>query len=378
MSSWNNPGEEPTSIQPMPEPGQDPVATILADALTAEARRIEPTDRLAAIRTAAGTRRRRAWVPVAAGAAAVVLIGGGAWAVVERNTPGRGTSAASPAPTKPPSATPTPSATSSTSPTPAGVAVTVPVYYLGTDVQGLFREFRHATVQQDTPVEAMNQALRLAVDPAGPARPSDSSPWLRGTSDQLVVTFDGKQLVTVSVPVTEQKAAGRTREQARLAAQQLVWTVTGAMQRPDVRVQIVFGAAAQTGDGSQPTAKGGLLFGSLPTTKPFFRPTAALSYTDLSAIWVLKPEPGTTTASSVVVSGQACTFEGSVAWQLLRAGSVVRSGHLTASSGCPGRGTWSVPLKGLGTGDYTFRAYSLSPMDGKSYEGLDTTTFTVR
>jgi hypothetical protein len=57
---------------------------------------------------------------------------------------------------------------------------------------------------------------------------------------------------------------------------------------------------------------------------------------------------------------------------------VVRSGHLTASSGCPGRGTWSVPLKGLGTGDYTFRAYSLSPMDGKSYEGLDTTTFTVR
>jgi Immunoglobulin-like domain of bacterial spore germination len=375
MSSRNNPGDEPTSIQPMPEPGEDPVATLLADVLTAEARQIEPTDRLAAIRTAAGTRRRRAWVPVAAGAAAVVLIGGGAWAVVERNAPGKGTSAASPGPTRQPSATPTPSATSST---PAGVPVTVPVYYLGKDVQGLFREFQRATVRQDTPVEAMNQALRLAVNPTSPSRPSDSSPWLRGTSDQLVVTFDGKQLVTVSVPVTEQKAAGRTREQARLAAQQLVWTVTAAMQRPDVRVQIVFGAAARASAGSQPTAKDGLLFGSLPTAKPFFRPTAALSYTDLSAIWVLKPEPGSTAASSVVVSGQACTFEGSVAWQLIRSGTVVRSGHLTASSGCPGRGTWSVPLKGLGAGGYTFRAYSLSPMDGKSYEGLDTTTFTVR
>ena len=29
-------------------------------------------------------------------------------------------------------------------------------------------------------------------------------------------------------------------------------------------------------------------------------------------------------------------------------------------------------------GSYTFRAYAYSPKDGTSYEGLDTTSFTVR
>ena len=109
----------------------------------------------------------------------------------------------------------------------------------------------------------------------------------------------------------------------------------------------------------------------------FGRPSAALSYQDLSAIWILQPEPGATVRKPVVVSGQACTFEANVAWQVLRGSTVVKSGRTTAGQACPVRGPWSVTLKGLSAGPYTFRAFELSPKGDGSYEGLDTTSFTV-
>ena len=81
---------------------------------------------------------------------------------------------------------------------------------------------------------------------------------------------------------------------------------------------------------------------------------------------------------SVVLAGQACTFEANVAWQLLRGSAVVGSGHTQTPQACPARGNWSVPLTGLAPGTYTFRAFELSPQGGSAYQGLDTVTFTVR
>ena len=104
---------------------------------------------------------------------------------MEHQQPGKGTSAAAASPSSDadPSADSEPDASAAPA---ARVPVTVPVYYLGTEVNGLFREFRRTAVPKDTPVGAMNQAVRLAVDPASPARAGDVSPWLTGTSQAAV------------------------------------------------------------------------------------------------------------------------------------------------------------------------------------------------
>ncbi len=83
------------------------------------------------------------------------------------------------------------------------------------------------------------------------------------------------------------------------------------------------------------------------------------------------------------MSGQACTFEGNVAWEVTGGGPttrgpVLRSGHTTASSGCPQRGTWQVTLSGLSPGVYTFRAYEPDEQGNGTLAGSDSVTFVVR
>jgi hypothetical protein len=232
-------------------------------------------------------------------------------------------------------------------------------------VSGLFREFHRLPVTPGAVATHIADAFRVAMDPTSPQRQDQVfSPWLVGTSTAFQVSLPPGQTLLVTLPDSEKSARGATREQARLAVQQLVWTATAVAQDAQLGVRVSFA----TGTGK--------LFGVLPLDQTFHRPDR--SYQDLAAIWILTPEPGSTVGSTVVVSGQACTFEANVAWQLLRDARVTASGHVTATSGCPVRGTWQVPLKGLAPGSYTFRAFELSPKDGTTYQGLDTTTFTVR
>jgi hypothetical protein len=369
--------DEPTTIQPLPEPGADPVATLLAETLSSEAALIDPRDRLAEIRSSA-ERRRRPWLPVAAGAAAVLVIGGGAWAALVRSEPSTRATSTIPTPAGPaavtgpsPTGAPTlprtaPSASASAEPSGAGTFA-VPVYYLGRDVDGLFREFHREATTPGPMVGKVQIALQIAMNPGSATRPEDVSPWLPGTSQAVSVSMAGARTVVVTLPDTERSARGRTSEQARLAAQQLAWTATAVLQDASVGVQLRF------------TSGSGQLFGSLSTSQTFHRPSAALAYQDLSPIWVLTPAVGATVSSPVVVSGQECTFEANVAWQLFRGSTLVTSGRLTGSGACPpGRGTWSVTLRALAPGAYTFRAYEPSPKGGSALEGLDLTTFTVR
>lgn len=359
--------DEPTSLQPLPEPASDPVAGLLADVLTSEAARIEPRDRLADIRSETA-RRPRTWRPVAAGAAAVALIGGGAWAVVDRTGHGTRPPAVSSSPTTPP-ATPTSTPSPTVSPSPSTTAGTWagPIYYLGRNVRGLFREFHGLPLTPGPPLSHLTDAFRVALDPTSPDRPDQvMSPWLVGTSRSFQLSMAAGDTLVVTLPDSEKTPRGATAEQARLAAQQLVWTATAVAQDARMGVRITFAHGS------------GKLFGVLATDRTFHRPAADLSYQDLAAIWVLKPEPGSTVSGTVVVSGQACTFEANVAWQVLRGSAVVRSGHTTARGACPVRSAWTVAVRGLSPGSYTFRAFELSAKDGTSYDGLDTTTFTVR
>lgn len=357
--------DEPTSLQPLPDPARDEVASLLVDVLNTEAARIEPTDRLAQIR-AAGPSRRSSWAPVAAAVAAVLAVGGGTWALVDHDSGrARPATAASSSPTSPVSATPTSSA--SPSPTAVGPSVTLPVYYPSSRVKGLFREFVR-TQATDGQLGLVQRAVQLAVDPSAPTKSGDVSRWLPATAASVTVDVTGDELMVVQVPAAEGQARGRSAEDARLAAQQLVWTATAALQDPRLRVTIQIGTDR---------AHRSRLFGSLPTDQPFSRPPSSKSYVDLAAIWILQPEPGGVVRGPVVVTGQACTVEANVAWQLLRGPVVVQSGQTTAKQGCPVRTTWTVTLKSVPAGSYTFRAYELSAKDGTSYAGLDTTTFTV-
>lgn len=357
---------EPTSIQPLPEPGQDEVASLLVDVLSAEAARIEPTDRLADIR-AAGAARRLSWAPVAAAVAAVVVVGGGTWALVDRDTGSKPPAvAATPSPTATP--TPTPDASgASSSPSDTAGTWAAPIYYLGRSANGLYREFHRLPSTPGPMVAHITDALKVAVDPRSPQRVElEFSPWLVGTSTALQVSMSGARTVVVTLPDTEMTRRGTTAEQAHLAAQQLVWTATAVAQDARLGVRIKFASGS------------GRLFGVLATDQTFHRPPASRSYEDLAAIWILQPESGSTVGHAVTFSGQACTFEANVAWQVVKGARVVQSGQTTATQACPVRSPWSVTVKGLAPGSYTFRAYELSPKDGTSYEGLDSTTFTVR
>jgi Immunoglobulin-like domain of bacterial spore germination len=360
--------DEPTSIQPLPDPGHDEVASLLVDVLSAEAARIEPADRLADIRSA-GAARRLAWGPVAAAVAAVLVVGGGTWALVGHDA-GANPPAVAASPTPSPTATPSPSpdAGSATSGGTGSAATwAAPIYYLGRSANGLYREFHRLPVTPGPVATDIAGALKVAVNPESPQRVDlEFSPWLSGTSDSLQVSMAGSRTVVVTLPDTEMTRRGATAEQARLAAQQLVWTATAVAQDAGLGVRIRFAGG------------GGQLFGVLATDQVFHRPPADKSYVDLAAIWILQPEAGSTVGRPVTVSGQACTFEANVAWQVVRGTRVVQSGHTTAAQGCPVRSTWSVTLKGLAPGAYTFRAYELSPKDGTSYEGLDITSFIVR
>jgi hypothetical protein len=359
--------DEPTSLEPLPEPGRDEVAALLVDVLGSEAARIEPTDRLADIRTAAAT-RRLSWAPVAAAVAAVLVVGGGTWALVDRGTGAKPPAvAASPSPTQ--TSTPSPSADASSSASSSGGAGTwaAPIYYLGRNVSGLYREFHRLPTTPGAPVTHITDALKVAVDPQSPQRVElEFSPWLAGTSAALQVSMSGTRTVVVTLPNSEKTSRGATPAQARLAAQQLVWTATAVAQDAGLGVRIRFASGT------------GRLFGVLAVDQTFHRPPTSQSYLDLAAIWILQPEPGSTVGRVVTFAGQACTFEANVAWQVVRGSQVVQSGHTTAGQACPVRSPWSVTVKGLAPGSYTFRAYELSPKDGTSYEGLDLTNFTVR
>jgi hypothetical protein len=368
-----NDPRQPVGVGPLPDPSGDPVAARLAEVLESEAARIEPSDRLDQVR-ALVARPGHHWWPLVAGVAAVALVGGGSWALLDRDRGGSTRPQTTPvaAPTTPTrSSTPTPTTSPSATATPRSVPVTLPVYYLGRQVKGLFREFQRTTVPADNQVQTVEQALRLAVSPTAPTRPGDASPWLPGTSAALRSEFVNTEQLFVFLPAQEEQPRGRTAEQARLAAQQLVWTATATLQDPRLSVRILFGDRA------------GRLFGSLSTKPLFHRPPGDQSFEDLSAIWVLAPADGATAHSPVTFSGQACTFEANVAWRITGGGPttrgpIIRSGRTTATPCGSQRGTWSVSVAGLSPGAYTFRAYELSPKGDGSYEGLDSTTFVVR
>jgi hypothetical protein len=372
--------DRPEFLHPDYEPGEfDGVERQLRQALTMQAQRIHPHDRLANVLrvaheegpTSEGTRQRRWLVPVAA-AATVALIAGGAWAATHGDdnqlvpTP----PASSGPPTTGGATTPAPSATR-TSPTqpPVAGASSLPVYFVGPVAPGkrtykLFREFlRDGVSSAASPAERAKASLVLAINAqAYSGTDGYLQPWAGQTIGEVTVTPQ-----RIGIALANAGMKGLDPETQRLAVQELVWTAQAAVGKGTIPVRF------SIADGS--TA----LFGRLPISQTYNRPGTNNLSTDLAPLWVTSPGRGAVLATSkpVVVQGEAIVFEASIGWQLRSGQTVVRSGTTLASIGAPAQGSYSVNLGQLSPGSYTIRVFETSMADG-TVAADKSVPFTVR
>jgi hypothetical protein len=377
--------DRPEFLHPDFEPGEfDRVERQLRSALTREAERVRPDDRLDTILHTAheagpagrGGSPRRWLLPVAAAAAVAAIAGGVWWSQQPDTTP----------PTPPASSGPsvgptTPSAsgsqTSPSSPTTspgtggpvATQPVSLPVYFVGPigdsrNTVRLFREF----IRDDVPTPVSDEAkakaaLALAMN-AQPYSNTDGylQPWSGTQVTSVTVTPDA-----ITVGLSGPGAQGFDAETQRLAVQELVWTAQAAVGKGTIPVWF------QLADG------GTALFGQLPVSQSYNRPPSDQYFTDLAPIWITSPARGAVlpAATPVTVTGQAIVFEANVAWQLKRGSTVVGSGNTTASIGAPMQGTYSFSVGRLDPGTYSVRVYELSAADG-SVAAEKVVSFTVR
>jgi hypothetical protein len=223
--------------------------------------------------------------------------------------------------------------------------VTVPVYFVGETPQGtkLYREFRK--VEADNPAD---EALALMT--AGDALDPDyDSVYPDGSFAGVEI---GSDAITVQLP-DESWASPDTMSEAdaRLAAQQLVYTLQGiAQSRLPVEVEL---------DGAPADLFG--LGGEL-SNEPEIDVRALVNVT--------VPEEGASVSRSFTASGVSSSFEATTPWEIRAGGpdgKVVKKGFATAEGWMDKLYPWEteVDLSGLEPGDYTFVAMTDDPSDGE-------------
>ncbi|MEZ5097473.1 MAG: Gmad2 immunoglobulin-like domain-containing protein [Nocardioides sp.] len=294
------------------------------------------------------SRSTRSWVPAAVVAvAAAAVIGGFALFGPRDGSPGPGGGA---------SATPTPSASGLSS------APAVAVYYVGDTPLGprLYREFRSATGIVDPTADGIAAVVEASLDP------DYRTAWPEGAF--AAATYDG-DVITVTLADTSlrRRPAGMTREEARIAVQQVVYTLQGAVQR---RAPVQFRTVENPID---------RVYG-VPTAEPIVNDPPLDT---LALVNVTSPEQGAQVSAGVlVVSGVASSFEATVPWEI-RAGDghVVLSGVSMAKGWLDRLYPWSgrADLSDLPPGDYTFIARTDDPSGGEGPAPTeDSKQFTVR
>jgi hypothetical protein len=263
-------------------------------------------------------------------------------------------------PTKSPSKAHSETPTESPSESPAAAGTAVPIYFAGDGPGGrtvLFREFHR--VEGDP----LTEAARLVAGGGQPDDPDYRTLW-PGVEISSVSATDGVLLVEIPSDGFTQRPDGMTRRDARLALQQLVYTLQG-VQQERVPVQV-------TREGGAP------LFG-LPTTRPY---EAANALRTLNLVSITSPAEGdTVTGDTLTVTGVANSFEASGPCRLLQ------DGQELALEGYQSEG-WmeerlfpfevALPLDGV-TGEVVVQCETDDPSGGTEGPGaaIDTRTITV-
>lgn len=299
--------------------------------------------------------------------AAAVLAGCGSEdepEATDPNPPASSSDAAEPSP-GPGDATTEP-ATDTGSPSPsdggAGEAtVAVPLYFVGDTPQGprLFREFRN--VPADNPLA---EAVAMVV--AGDALDPDYGTAFPEGSFAAVTDTDGGVALEVADDAWSAKVPGMTARQAKLAVQQVVYTVQG-VQQAEVPVRVVDGSGQ-----AQP------LFGA-PSTDGLRR---APQNSVLAFVNITEPAEGASVSGSFPASGVANSFEATVPWEVRDgSGTKVLDGFSTAEGWMDRLYPWqaTVDVSGLAPGTYTFVALTDDPSGGEGGGPTeDTKTITVQ
>jgi hypothetical protein len=226
--------------------------------------------------------------------------------------------------------------------------VTVPVYVVAHTPNGprLFREFRQ--VESDNPL-----AEAVALMTAGDALDPDyETLFPDGEFEDAGFSEPGQVLVArVADDSWAERPDGMSAREARLAVQQLVYTMQGVQgQRLPVIIQ----------DDKGPTS----LFGidSAEGLK------AAKQLDVLGLVNVTSPEEGATVGDTFMASGVASSFEATVPWQIRDgSGAPVAKGFATAEGWIGKLFPWEteVDVSGLAPGVYTFVAMTDDPSDGE-------------
>lgn len=258
----------------------------------------------------------------------------------------------SPSPTEP-------AAEATSEPGEADDTVTVPLYFVGETPQGpkLFREFR--SVPSDNP---LMEATALLL--AGDALDTDYRTLWPQVEVSDVQATDGVLLVQIAGDGFTERPDGMSKYDAKLAVQQIVYTLQGVQQE---RTPVQF-------DRPDTSAR---LFG-LSTESPYDN---APPLDVLGLVNITSPEQGSTvTGDTLVASGVASSFEATVPWEIRQGQAVVLEGFATAEGWMDKLYPWEteVDLSTLAPGDYTFVALTDDPSGGEGGgPSEDTKDFTL-
>jgi hypothetical protein len=238
---------------------------------------------------------------------------------------------------------------------PSAESVTVPVYFVGDTPRGskLYREF-HRVGSDNPEMEA------LALMTAGDALDPDYDTVYPGGSFAGVEV--GPDSIKVALPDESWTSPSMSESDARLAAQQLVYTLQGiAQSRLPVEIELDGAPADLFGLGGE--------LGNEPEI-------------DVRALVnVTTPEEGATVTGSFTASGAASSFEATVPWEIRQGDAVVKEGFSTAEGWMDKLYPWEteVDVSGLEPGDYAFVAMTDDPSSGEGGGPTeDSKTITVR
>lgn len=234
-----------------------------------------------------------------------------------------------------------PTATETT--TTSAETVSVPIFFVADTPHGpaLFAELRE--VEADNPLEEA-AALMTSGDAADP---DYRTLYPSGTFESI--EYDGSQfVVTMADDAWNSRAPGMSQLDAKLAVQQLVYTLQG-VEGAEAPVVIEPSASLFGVD-----ATGGIETADELDVRGFAN--------------VLSPAEGETVSGSFVASGEASSFEATVPWHVRdEAGETVLEGFATAEGWIDGLYPWEseVDVSGLEPGTYTFVAMTDDPSGGE-------------
>lgn len=252
-----------------------------------------------------------------------------------------------------------PSSSESTPDESSGETSTVPVYFVGETPQGprLYREFQRV---QGDPMTAAAELLT-----SGDTLDPDYRSLFPDGAFESVSYDEAAGVIVAAVPDDgwTTPTDGMSSADARLAVQQLVYTLQGVAQTRAPLVVTLGGErvplfGVETADGVR----------------------NADPIRTLALVNVTTPGEGETVSGTFTANGVASSFEANVPWEVRQAGEVVMDGFATADGWMNKLYPWQVDVdvSMLEPGTYEFVARTDDPSDGEGWgPSEDTKTFFV-